>query len=267
MKRHYAPHHARYPVSLRERLYAFVIGPFAVIAVLFFLFRIVPHAPTAASVLSLPTLLLATLYTLARLAIAYVLAVVVAVPVALLIERNRAFETVLLPLFDVLESVPNLALLPFLVVLFGAFGFLEGAAIVILFLNMVWSIVFALVGGLQIIPRDVVYAARIFGLSGFSFVRRLILPAIFPQFVTGSILAVASGWNIIIVAEALHVYIAGGTSAQDLFGIGSILVSASASGESGLYLLAFSVMIAVIAVFNFFVWQRLLHLAQRFRFE
>jgi len=150
---------------------------------------------------------------------------------------------------------------------FGQYGFLDGAAITILFLNMVWNIVFALVGGLQIIPRDVKDAAHIFGLHGASFVRRLSLPAIVPQFITGSILAVASGWNIIIVAEALHAYIPGGTSAQDLFGIGSILVSASAQGQTSLYLLAFSIMIIVIALFNFFVWQRLLHFSQRFRFD
>jgi NitT/TauT family transport system permease protein len=266
MKRHHA-YAMRYPVSLSERIYTFVIGPFVVVAVLFVLFKFVPHAPVAGSVPTIATILLATGYTLVRLAVAYVFAVIVAIPIALLIERNRTFETILLPLFDVLESIPNLAVLPALVVLFGQFGFLDGAAITILFLNMVWNIVFAVVGGLQIIPRDVVYAARIFGLSGFSFVRRLLVPAIFPQFVTGSILAVASGWNIIIVAEALHAYIPGGTSAQDLFGIGSILVAASAHGQSELYLLAFSIMVGVIAVFNFLVWQRLLHLAQRFRFE
>ncbi|HWP61793.1 MAG TPA: ABC transporter permease subunit, partial [Candidatus Paceibacterota bacterium] len=231
-----------------------------------FLFLIVPH-PSAASALTFSTVLLATGSTMLRIGAAYVLAVVVAIPVALLIERNRAFETVLLPLFDVLESIPNLAVLPVLVLVFGQYGFLDGAAITILFLNMVWNIVFALVGGLQIIPRDVKDAAHIFGLHGASFVRRLSLPAIVPQFITGSILAVASGWNIIIVAEALHAYIPGGTSAQDLFGIGSILVSASAQGQTSLYLLAFSIMIIVIALFNFFVWQRLLHFSQRFRFD
>jgi NitT/TauT family transport system permease protein len=264
MKRH-APH--RYPVSLRERVYTIVVGPLALVAVLFALLALLPHPPLAETHVSIPTLLLATLFTLARLALAYALSVVIAIPVALLIERNRAFETVLLPLFDVLESVPNLALLPFLVVLFSSFGFLEGAAIVILILNMVWSIAFAVVGGLQVIQRDVTSAARMFGLSGFGYVRRLVLPAIFPQFVTGSILAVASGWNIIIVAEALHAYLPGGTASQDLFGIGSILVFASEQGDSILYLFAFSIMIAAIALFNFFVWQRLLHFVQRFRFE
>ena len=255
-----------YPVSLEERLYVFIVGPIFVLAALAFLFKLIGHPPVVGS-LSWQAMLLAVFFTLMRLALAYAIAVVVAVPIALLIEYNRTFETLLLPVFDVLESIPNLAILPALVVIFGGLGFLDGAAITILFLNMVWSIVFALVGGLQVIPRDVVYAARVFGLSGFSLIRRLTLPAIFPQFVTGSILAVAAGWNIIIVAEALHAYVPGGGSAQDLFGIGSILVTTAASGENGQYLVAFGIMIAVIALFNFFVWQRLLHYSQRFRFE
>ena len=166
--KHHRTHHPRYPITLRERLYALFLGPFAVVALLALLFNFLPHQGVEGGALTFSGILLATLYTLARIGAAYALAVVVAIPIALLIEKNRTFESVLLPLFDVLESIPNLAILPVLVVVFGEFGFLNGAAITILFLNMVWSIVFALVGGLQIIPRDVIYAARIFGLSGFS---------------------------------------------------------------------------------------------------
>ena len=243
-----------------------MLGPLLLFALLAFVLKYIGHPPMATSI-TVATMMTAVLATLGRLAVAYVFSVMCAIPIALLIEHNRTFETILLPIFDVLESVPNLALLPALVVFFGSFGFIEGAAITILFLNMVWTIVFALVGGLQVIPHDMFSAGRVFGLRGFSMIRRLTLPAIFPQFVTGSILAVASGWNIIIVAEALHVYLPQGTSAQDLFGIGTILVQTSAVGDTATYMLAFGVMIAMIAAFNFFVWQRLLHYSQRFRFE
>ena len=264
------PHHARrffrYPVSLRERLYAIVVGPLLVVALVAVFVSL--HPPSAAGAgITLGTVAAASFATLARIALAYALAVVVAIPLALLAERSQAVESLLLPVYDVLESVPNLAVLPVLVVFFLQFDFLDGAAVTILFLNMLWSIVFALVGGLKVIPKDVKFAAHIFGLRGFSYIRKLILPAIFPQFVTGSILAVASGWNIIIVAEALHVYAPPGASHGDLFGIGSLLVSTSAQGDSAAYLLVFVVMIGIIALFNFFVWQRLLTYSQRFRFD
>ncbi|HUO56442.1 MAG TPA: ABC transporter permease subunit, partial [Candidatus Paceibacterota bacterium] len=156
---------------------------------------------------------------------------------------------------------------PVVVILFVNVGFLNGAAIFILFVSMLWSLVFTLVGGLKIIPHDIIDAAHIFGVRGFSFVRRVIFPALVPQFVTGSILAVAQGWNIIIVAEVLRTYIPNGTSAQDLFGIGSILVDASANAQGTVFVESVFAIIIVIAFINFFVWQKLLHYAQRFRFE
>jgi NitT/TauT family transport system permease protein len=223
--------------------------------------------PSSAGVMPLSTLISAALLTLVRLAIAYFFAVVVAIPLALLVVSNSTIEALLLPVFDILESVPILAIFPIVVLFFIQIDFLEGAAFFILFLNMLWNIVFALVGGLKVIPKDITYAARIFGVRGLSYVERVLLPAAFPQFVTGSILAVAEGWNLIIVAEALHTYVPAGTSAQDLFGIGSILVSAAAHAEQGLFLTAVLVMVTLIALINFFVWQKLLHYAQRFRFD
>lgn len=269
MKRALHAHHSvlhRYPASMGERLYALIWGPFLV--VLLMLVFTVFHPPAVAAVnVTLPVILLATWYTLVRIMAAYALAVMIAIPLAILAERSRAFEGILLPLFDVFGSIPNLAVFPALIFFFMQFGFSSGAAIVLLMLNMIWNIVFAVVGGLKVIPQDVVYAARVFGLSGFSYFRKLTLPAIFPQFVTGSILAVASGWNIVVVSEVIHNYVPGGLPSQDLFGVGSILVATSAAGATTQYILAFAAMVATIAIFNFFVWQRLLTYAQRFRFD
>lgn len=269
MKHSHHAHHfvLSYPVSMRERMYSIVLAPLAVVAIVALLAQLYPYLSPHADAISLSTVLAAASATLVRIFIAYVLAVVVAVPLALLTVHNATAEAFLLPVFDVLESIPILAIFPVVILLFIQFDFLNGAAIFILFLNMLWNIVFALVGGLKIIPKDITSAAHVFGLTGFSYIRRVVLPAVFPQLVTGSILAVAEGWNLIIVVEALHTYIPDGTSAQDLFGIGSILVNAAASAQQGLFLAAIATLVIVIALLNFFVWQKLLHFAQRFRFE
>ncbi|HUO50012.1 MAG TPA: ABC transporter permease subunit [Candidatus Paceibacterota bacterium] len=263
----HARHHVTYPVTLNERLYAIVLGPLLVVALMWVAFAFYPGVAPESGSVSFGTILIASFYTCMRLLIAYAFAIVVAVPLALAVTSSRAVEAVLLPVFDILESVPILALFPVVIMLFVRFGDLNGAAIFILFLSMLWNIVFTLVGGLKIIPHDIIDAAHIFGLRGWSFLRRLILPAIFPQFVTGSILAVAQGWNLIIVAEVLHTYIPGGTSAQDLFGVGSILVAAAANAQNNTFLGAVFVMVVLIALLNLLVWQKLLHYAQRFRFE
>lgn len=257
-----------YPVSLAQRFYTIALGPLAIVALVYIIARYFPFAQEhAGEVISFPMILVAALETTTRLTVAYVLAVIVAIPLAILATRNSTAESILLPVFDILESVPILALFPVIIMLFINFNSLNGAAIFILFLSMLWNIVFTLVGGLKIIPQDIVSAAHIFGIRGISFYRRVILPAIVPQLITGSILAVAQGWNLIIVAEVLRTYIPGGTAAQDLFGVGSILVDAAANSQTEVFIQAVLVMVVIIGLFNFFVWQKLLHYAQRYRFE
>jgi NitT/TauT family transport system permease protein len=266
--RHHTHHIALlYPLELHERLYAFFVAPLVLIVLMTFAFALYPHlAPTGAPA-TLSTILLASLYTSIRLAIAYVFAVVIAVPLAILVTRSELAEKIFLPVFDILESVPILALFPVIIMLFVRFGDLNGAATFILFLAMLWNIVFTVVGGLKIIPQDIIYAAEVFGIRGLNFLKQVTLPAVVPQLVTGSILALAQGWNLIIVAEVLHTYIPGGTSAQDVFGVGSLLVSAAANAQNGVFVMCVLVMVVIIALLNFFVWQKLLRYSQRFRFE
>lgn len=257
-----------YPVSLIQKLYSILLGPLIVVGLMLIAVRYFQiHPANGSDIVSYKTLAIATLATMARLGIAYALALVVSIPLALIATANGITEAIFLPVFDILESIPILAFFPVLIIIFINFNFLNGAAIFILFLAMLWNIVFTLVGGLKIIPQDITFAAKVFNLKGFSYFNKVVLPAIFPQIVTGSILAVAQGWNIIIVAEVLHVYIPNGTASQDLFGIGSILVKAAGEGSMNIFIAAVIVMVLVIAFINFFVWQNLLKHAQRYRFE
>ncbi len=265
---HHYQHHSAlsYPASLPQKIYSIFLGPLLVVGILYALSRFFSLAYPAATI-SFGALFLATGATLARLFISYGIALVVAVPLAIFITWKPSLETVFLPFFDVLQSIPVLAFFPVLIIVFIRFNFLNGAAIFILFLTMIGTLLFSIIGGLKMIPRDIVDAAKVFKISGFSYFRKVLLPAIVPQLVTGSILAFAQGWNIIIVAEALHVYMPHGTNANDLHGVGSVLVQASADGQINAFIMALVVMVLTIAFFNFFIWQKLLHYAQRYRFE
>jgi NitT/TauT family transport system permease protein len=190
-----------------------------------------------------------------------------AIPLAMLVNYNAKAERILLPLFDITQSIPVLAFFPVVIFLFVKYNFFNGAAIFILFLTMMWSIVFSVVGGLTTIPEDIKDAAKIFHIRKFTYARQVLLPAIFPYIITGSLLAWAGGWNIVIVAEVLHTYIPNGVPSQDLFGIGSSLVNAIASGRNDIFLAAIVVMIITIGFLNFFVWQKLLHYGERFKFD
>lgn len=215
----------------------------------------------------LPLILRATLATVLRIGVAYIASVVLAIPIALFVTRNTKIQSVLLPVIDVLESIPVLAFFPIIILMFIKIHVPEGAAFFVLTVSMLWSIVFSLIGGINLIPRDIADAAKVFGLKGFSYIRYVALPALVPELVTGSILSVANGWNIIVVAEVLHTYVTQGSTQNDLFGLGSLLVKASATGDTNLFVLALSAMIIFIGILNVFVWQKLLRKAENFRFE
>jgi NitT/TauT family transport system permease protein len=267
--RHVGVHHRHvmsYSGSLLQSVYTLFVVPLAAVAAAALLLRgfavVVPNQQ-----ISLGFVLAALGLTFARLCISYLFAVACAIPLAVLITKSAWAERVFLPVFDIMQSVPVLAFFPVIIVFFVHYGQYDSAAVFILFLSMLWNIVFSLVGGMHSIPSDIKSVGTLFGLRGFAYVREILLPSIFPYFVTGSLLAWAQGWNIIIVAEVLHVYIPGATAASDIMGIGSLLVHASAAGQTQTFVLAIAALVAAVALINFFIWQKLLKYAERFRFE
>jgi len=267
---HQSHHHTviSYPVSLWQRFYSLALVPLLVVLLGAAVLKFLAAAPSAApSTMTWQHLLWALGASFWRIALAYAISLLVAVPMALLVTRGRWTERILLPFFDVLESVPILAFFPVVILFFVRYDFFDGAAIFVIFIDMMWNLLFTMVGGLKTIPQDIKLVAQVFGIRGIDYVRRVQLPAITPHIVTGSILAWGQGWNIIIVAEVLHTYLPHGVPTQDLFGIGSVLVHASANGQTGVFMAAVTLLVIGIAAMNILVWQRLLHYAERFKFE
>jgi NitT/TauT family transport system permease protein len=272
-KEHQRIHHHRhfsvtYPVSVGQKLYSIFLTPIIIVVIIVLavkIFSIFPGAPLKA--IEFTTILKAFVYTFGRLSVAFILALIIAIPLALIADVNVSAEKILLPMFDIIQSVPVLAFFPIIIAVFVKYSLFDWAAIFILFLGMLWNLVFSLIGGLRVIPNDIKSAARVFNIRGFSYFRKILLPASVPYLTTGSILAWAQGWNIIIVAEVLHTYLPGGVPSQDLFGIGSMLVNAAATSQQALFISAIVIMVIGIGLINFFVWQRLLHYAERFKFE
>lgn len=205
--------------------------------------------------------------SLVRLFGAFVCALVIGISLGVFAEKSRFLESLLLPIFDVFESLPVLAFFPVLILFFLHSGWIEGASLFIIFFSMVWNIAFSTVGGLKVIPHDIIAVGKVFGLSPTQRFRKVTLPALFPPLVTGSILSLADGWNVLIVAEALHAYAPINSGVVDLLGIGSLLITASSSGQSSLIISAIALLVVVIAFINLVIWQPLLAKAERFKFE
>lgn len=195
---------------------------------------------------------LAIAYSFLRLSIAYVICVVWTIPAALYIARNRKASELLMPVIEVVASIPAIALFPAMVVIFIRYGSLEVAAIILILLGMQWYLLFNLIAGVKSIPKDVENLTNAFGIKGMLYWRKVFLPAIFPSFVTGSITAWGGGWNTLIVAE----YIVFRGQKYHLFGIGDLLDRATFdSPNPSMVILSVISMSITIIFLNRLIWQ------------
>ena len=267
--RHYHNHYRfSYPTSFKRHFISLLLSIFVIVLILLFVLSLIsPQRSINLNQISATSILLATSSTLFRLTIAYIFSIILSIPIVLVITKSEKLEKILLPIVDIIQSVPVLAFFPVVVLAFVRVNFLDGAAIFILFVSMIWNIVFSMIGGIKTIPQDINDAAKIFGARGFKKIIYVTIPSIFPSIITGSFLAWGQGWNISIVAEALHAFIPNGNSSYDLFGLGSLLVNSFAQSRNSIFFAALIAMIIVITFFNFFIWQKLLKLAERYKFD
>src|SRR6185503_1914047 len=180
MSQHHIRHYHRhmsfsYPSSFRQKLYSLVIVPLALLVGAFVVIRSLgsQEIPQVAMV-SWGFVTTALLITFVRLLIAYGLALVIAIPLAILIDYNPRAEKIFLPLFDIIQSVPVLAFFPVVIVFFVHYGLYNSAAIFILLITMIWSITFSVVGGLRVIPQDIKDAAKIYKIKKIDYLRKVL---------------------------------------------------------------------------------------------
>ncbi len=186
--------------------------------------------------------------SLIRTTIAYIFAITIAVVTALLITTSKLAETIFLPVLDVLQSFPSFALFPLLVVAMKNSP--ETIIISVLALEMVWPILFSIIGGIKNRREDLEEAATIFRARGWKRLTHFIFPELWPAIVTGSIVGWGEGWEFIIGAELL---------VKTHLGIGAYLgVLGNQQNNVGL---AFGITILLMLLFiiNKIIWLPLLN--------
>ncbi len=208
------------------------------------------------------TLLLYTLLTTARVFIAYFIGLLLTLLIVYFIFRHPKFENFIVPIFDILQSVPVLAFFPLIIVTFARFHMPEIAAQVVLVIAAFWSVLFGALGGLHQIPKDIMDAAKIYNAKGLKLFTHVIFPAMLPSIVTGSIISFGESWNVIIISE----YINYGSTRIALPGLGNLL-SSSAGVDNGIFLAALICLVLVILLMDRFVWHKLTMYSEKFKFE
>lgn len=188
-----------------------------------------------------------------------------AIPYGVLAARSKAAERVLLPILDVLQSVPILGFFPvailFLISAFqGARLALELAAIFLIFTSMAWNLAFAVYEGVSALPSELEDAAKVYRLSLLQKLRRLFIPAAVPKLVYNGTMSWAGGWFFLIAAE----YITLGSTSYRLPGLGSYLAQATFAGDFGGYLLGLAALLLILALVELLFWLPLRAYAERF---
>ncbi len=200
-----------------------------------------------------------------RLAAAYGISVAWTLPTAVYIAYHPRVGRFATPSLEILASIPATALVPVVIgFAIAVLSSIDLGTILIAALSMQWYLLFNLLSGARAIPAPLDEAARVFGLRGRLYWRRLILPWLFPSFITGSVTAWGAGWNALIVAE----YIPFVNPPPQVLGLGWLLNVATFTGQGELLLLGVLTMVVLVLAMNQLLWRPLYRLAShRYRME
>ena len=203
-----------------------------------------------------------TFSTISRITITLVISVAWGVSFGILAATNRVASLVLTPFIDLLQSIPILGYFPMVIGFLFALGALgvELSVMVLLFTSMAWAIFFGVLGAIRGIPTNVVESARCFGLTGWRYVRHVVLPAITPAVISGANLAWCDGWFFIIAAE--YIQYQGKVVTPPTGGLGYLLAKAAYEFKDMNLAIILLVFITFIVVyFNTLTWHKLMERA------
>ncbi len=208
----------------------------------------------------------AIVYSTLRMMTAYAISLAWTVPCALAASESPRFNRILSPVAEIVGSMPATALFPLIVIfVIRVTGGMNLASILLILTGMQWYLLFNLLAGINQVPEDLKEAARAFGLSRYATWRKLIIPAVTPSLITGSITAWGGGWNALILSEYFvyqgHTY--------QVLGLGALLDAATYKTGNGVMILTSLLsMILVVILLNRLVWRRLYDFAtERYRLD
>ncbi|MGW5097613.1 ABC transporter permease [Streptomyces nodosus] len=215
------------------------------------------HDRTGLGVFGEPLLL--GLATFARVVLLVAVATVIWVPIGVKIGFSPRLTRIAQPVVQVLASFPANFLFPLAVWFFLRTGLsINLGGTLLMALGAQWYILFNTIAGAMAVPTDLREAMDDLGVRGFQRWRRLIIPGIFPSYVTGGITASGGAWNASIVSE---VVVFGGTTLTAT-GLGAYIARATESGDHPQLIAGVAVMSLYVVGLNRLVWRRLYRLAE-----
>src|SRR6202048_448901 len=208
------------------------------------------------------------LRTTMRMLLAIVCSIIFTFVYAALAAKSRRAEMVLIPLLDILQSVPILGFLTFTVVFFlnlfpgSVFG-AELACVFAIFTSQAWNMTFSMYQSLRNVPKDLEEATQSFHLSGWQRFWRLDVPFAMPGLIWNTMMSMSGGWFFVVASEAITV----GNTTITLPGIGSYVALAIEKQNLSAIGYAILTMFLVILAYDQLLFRPVVAWADKFRFE
>jgi len=206
--------------------------------------------------------------TTLRMLIAMVLSLLFTFTYATLAAKNKHAERLLVPLLDILQSVPILGFISITVVFFMALApgrvlGAEFAAIFAIFTSQAWNMAFSFYQSLRTVPTELVEASRNFRLGPWMSFWRIDVPFAMPQLIWNMMLSMSGSWFFVVASEAISV----GNTTITLPGVGSYIALAIEHRDLAAVGYAIVTMLIVILIYDQVLFRPLVAWADRFRFE
>jgi NitT/TauT family transport system permease protein len=198
--------------------------------------------------------------TLLRVMVLIALASLVWVPIGVWIGLRPAWAQRIQVVAQFVAAFPANLLFPIFVILIVHFQVSPDIWLTpLMILGTQWYILFNVVAGASVFPGDMREAAENFQVRGWLWWRRVILPGIFPYFVTGAITASGGSWNAAIVSEVAS----WGDTKLSAHGLGAYIAHATDAGDFPRIVLGVVMMSIFVLVFNRLLWRPLYAFSQR----
>ncbi len=209
-----------------------------------------------------------TFFTLCRGMFAYVLSLIFTLAYGYWAAKDHMAEKVLIPMLDILQSIPVLGFMPGLVLalvaLFPTSNIgLELAAVIMIFTGQVWNMTFSFYQSLRSVPIYLQEAASVYQFSWFEKATKLEIPFSAIGLIWNSMMSMAGGWFFITVSEAFQL----GDKDFRLPGLGSYMSVAAEKGDDVARFWGVIAMILMITFLDQFLWRPLVVWGQKFRVE
>ena len=206
--------------------------------------------------------------TTLRMLVAMALSLLFTFTYATLAAKNRNAERLLIPLLDILQSVPILGFISVTVVFFMALApgkvlGAEFAAIFAIFTSQAWNMAFSFYQSLRTVPTELVEASRNFRLSPWMSFWRVDVPFAMPPLIWNMMMSMSGSWFFVVASEAISV----GNTTVTLPGVGSYIALAIQQQNLKAVVWAILTMLIVILIYDQILFRPLVAWADRFRFD